>query len=187
MIDPATLTTQLKGRILYGDGDSIVELPFLYNHLLSGGKVSEVFVSKEDFEENEVQTYNKKFMQDQVLVKNGFREVSHEWIIPKRFKELNLSDYLFRQLKREVNENEFTDDEITERFYRTKMELRIWKKRNMLDLLRTLIYIVNTFEEHNITWGAGRGSSCASYVLYLIGLHQVDSVFYDLDIGEFFR
>ena len=67
------------------------------------------------------------------------------------------------------------------------MELRIWRKRKLNDMLRTLIFIVNTFEDNNVIWGTGRGSSCASYVLYLIGLHQVDSVLYNIDIGEFFR
>jgi len=46
---------------------------------------------------------------------------------------------------------------------------------------------VNIFEENKVVWGTGRGSSCASYILYLIGIHQVDSVKYDLDLGEFFR
>jgi DNA polymerase III alpha subunit len=41
--------------------------------------------------------------------------------------------------------------------------------------------------EHNLIWGVGRGSSVASYVLYKIGIHKIDSLFYDLDVGEFLR
>jgi DNA polymerase III alpha subunit len=33
----------------------------------------------------------------------------------------------------------------------------------------------------------GRGSSVASYVLYLLGVHRIDSMFYDLDPSEFLR
>jgi DNA polymerase III alpha subunit len=39
----------------------------------------------------------------------------------------------------------------------------------------------------NIVWGVGRGSSCSSYLLYLLGLHEVDVVKYDVDISDFIR
>jgi DNA polymerase III alpha subunit len=46
---------------------------------------------------------------------------------------------------------------------------------------------VETMRVNNIVWGVGRGSSVASYVLYLIGVHKIDSMYYDLDIEEFLR
>jgi DNA polymerase III alpha subunit len=113
--------------------------------------------------------------------------LSLEWIIPKKFKELDVSHFLKEMLKTEFKDSNLDDQEKKQRVLRVKMEIRIWKKRNLVDLLRTLIFIVNTFEENKIIWGTGRGSSCASYILYLIGLHQVDSVLYELDIGDFFR
>jgi DNA polymerase III alpha subunit len=42
-------------------------------------------------------------------------------------------------------------------------------------------------KERNIVWGVGRGSSVASYVLFLIGTHKVDSVKYELDFNEFLK
>jgi DNA polymerase III alpha subunit len=57
----------------------------------------------------------------------------------------------------------------------------------MLDLLRWLKYFVDTCEANNIVRGVGRGSSVASYVLYVLGVHQVDSVKYNLDWQEFLR
>ena len=42
-------------------------------------------------------------------------------------------------------------------------------------------------QENNLIWGVGRGSSVASYVLYKLGVHRIDSIFYDLDPGEFLR
>jgi DNA polymerase III alpha subunit len=48
-------------------------------------------------------------------------------------------------------------------------------------------YIVDTLRKNQIVWGVGRGSSVASYALYLIGVHKIDSVKYDLPIGEFFK
>jgi DNA polymerase III alpha subunit len=41
--------------------------------------------------------------------------------------------------------------------------------------------------DNNIVWGVGRGSSVSSYVLYLLGVHRVNSLYYDLDIHEFLR
>ena len=41
--------------------------------------------------------------------------------------------------------------------------------------------------ENRVIWGVGRGSSVASYVLYKLGIHRVDSMFYELDIDEFLR
>jgi len=42
-------------------------------------------------------------------------------------------------------------------------------------------------QENKVIWGVGRGSSVASYVLYLIGVHRVNSMYYNLDVGEFLR
>ena len=179
--------TILDGRILCGDGDSIAELPFLYQHLLDGGDASDLFVSKEDYESDEIQTYNKKFKNDVVKYKTSFNSISTEWNIPKRYKDLDVADYIWKRLQKEAKRAKLSPDEYQERLSRTKMELRIWKKRDLLGLLRTLIYVVHIFEENKVVWGTGRGSSCASYILYLIGIHQVDSVKYDLDLGEFFR
>ena len=57
----------------------------------------------------------------------------------------------------------------------------------MMDLLRYMIYLVDFMRKENIVWGVGRGSSVASYVLYLIGIHKVDSIQYGLDYKEFLR
>ena len=40
---------------------------------------------------------------------------------------------------------------------------------------------------NNVVWGLGRGSSTASYILYLLGVHKIDSLYYDLPIEEFLK
>ncbi len=57
----------------------------------------------------------------------------------------------------------------------------------MFDLLRYLVYLVDVMKQNQVIWGVGRGSSVASYVLYLLGVHRIDSMFYDLDVTEFLR
>ena len=57
----------------------------------------------------------------------------------------------------------------------------------MINLLRYMIYLVDFMRENGIVWGVGRGSSVASYVLYLIGVHKIDSIKFGLDWREFLR
>jgi DNA polymerase III alpha subunit len=78
-----------------------------------------------------------------------------------------------------------TDNAATSR--RVDMELAEYKARNLYPVLRVLIYIIDTMRKNNIVWGIGRGSSIASYVLYLLSVHKVDSIKYNLDIKEFLK
>jgi len=84
---------------------------------------------------------------------------------------------------------EFLYDQCTTKEQQTRVdqELTLFIQHNMFDLLFYLKYLVDTMREHNVVWGVGRGSSVASYVLYLIGIHKVDSIKYDLDIHEFLK
>ena len=66
-------------------------------------------------------------------------------------------------------------------------ELLLFQERNLFDLLRYLKYLVDTMIKNDIIWGVGRGSSVASYVLYKLGVHRIDSMYYNLDIHEFLR
>jgi len=63
----------------------------------------------------------------------------------------------------------------------------LYQERGLFDLLRYLKYLVDVMQENHIIWGVGRGSSVASYVLYLIGVHRINSLYYNLDIQEFLR
>ena len=75
----------------------------------------------------------------------------------------------------------------TEQTTRVSEELEAFIEHGMMDLLYYLKYLVDTLEKNNILWGVGRGSSVASYVLYLIGVHKIDSIAYNLDWREFLR
>ena len=99
-----------------------------------------------------------------------------EWFMPDEYKELDVVAHLYSLCK--------GDDE---RFHRVNEELAEFQRREMFDLLRYMIYLVDFMRENNIVWGVGRGSSVASYVLYLIGLHRIDSIKYNLDWREFLR
>ena len=63
----------------------------------------------------------------------------------------------------------------------------MFAERGMDNVLRFMVYLVDNMRKNNIVWGVGRGSSVSSYVLYLIGVHKVDSIKFKLDIKEFLR
>ena len=50
-----------------------------------------------------------------------------------------------------------------------------------------MMYFVELMRENDVVMGVGRGSSVDSYVLYLLGVHKIDSIKYNLDYREFFR
>jgi DNA polymerase III alpha subunit len=98
------------------------------------------------------------------------------WNMPEEYKLLDIEQWILEQ-----------SPPWDPNFTRVKEELEVYKARNMLDLLRWLKYFVDTCSKENIVWGVGRGSSVASYVLYLIGIHSIDSIKYNLDWREFLR
>jgi DNA polymerase III alpha subunit len=98
------------------------------------------------------------------------------WNMPDDYKTLDIEAWLYEQAPP-------WDPEHT----RLEEELKAYKARNMLDLLRWLKYFVDTCSKEQVVWGVGRGSSVASYVLYLIGVHSIDPIKYNLDWQEFLR
>ena len=77
--------------------------------------------------------------------------------------------------------------ETDEQRQRVNKELDLFIKYEMYDILHVMKYMIDTLRKNNVVWGVGRGSSVASYVLYLIGVHKIDSVKYNLPIEEFFK
>jgi DNA polymerase III alpha subunit len=109
---------------------------------------------------------------DYPIPKNTFN--SENWFIPSNYKNLDVEEFLVNQCP-------------VENYDRLVTELELYRKFGMIPVLKTMKYIVDTLRQHNIVWGVGRGSSVSSYVLYLLGVHKIDSVKYNLPIDEFFK
>jgi DNA polymerase III alpha subunit len=97
------------------------------------------------------------------------------WKMPVMYKEFDIVKYILDQCK--------TQEELQ----RCGEELLLYAERDLIDLLKYLKYFVDTMRTNKIVWGLGRGSSVASYVLYLLGVHKINSMYYDLDIHEFLK
>ena len=101
--------------------------------------------------------------------------LQRNWRMPKEYKELDIAAYVLGLCKEEHE------------LQRVGEELILYQERNLFDLLRYLKYLIDTLRKNNIVWGVGRGSSVASYILFLIGVHKIDSLYYNLNIDEFLK
>jgi len=102
-------------------------------------------------------------------------EKQNNWLMPEKYKNLDIASYVLEQCQNDAE------------LQRAGQELLMFQERNMFPLLQYLKYLVDTMRENNIVWGVGRGSSVASFVLYLIGIHKINSLYYDLPIEEFLK
>jgi len=102
-------------------------------------------------------------------------QCQHQWFIPDEYTKIDIQEYCLSKCN--------SSDEKT----RVLDELAEFNRLGMMKLLQWCKYFVDTCTENNIVWGVGRGSSVASYVLYLIGIHRINSIKYKLDWKEFLR
>lgn len=110
-----------------------------------------------------------------------------EWFMPDEYKKLDVDDWCMRKLMKIKGVRLASEVLYLEEWNRVQEELEAFDERSMYNLLRYMIYLVDYMRENDIVWGVGRGSSVASYVLYLIGVHKIDSMKYNLDWREFLR
>jgi len=97
------------------------------------------------------------------------------WYMPDEYKTLDIAEYLLGLCT--------TDEQLQ----RVGQELLLYQQKDLFNLLRYLKYLVDTMKQYGVIWGVGRGSSVASYVLYLLQVHRIDSIYYELDPEEFLR
>jgi DNA polymerase III alpha subunit len=97
------------------------------------------------------------------------------WNMPKEYCDFDIAKWVLNQCKNEAE------------LQRAGDELIKFQERKMFVLLQYLKYLVDTMRKNNVVWGVGRGSSVASFVLFLIGIHRINSLYYQLDIGEFLK
>jgi DNA polymerase III alpha subunit len=101
--------------------------------------------------------------------------LQNNWYMSEEYKTFDIAKHVLDLCK--------TEPELQ----RVGEELIMFQERDMFVLLRYCKYLVDTMRKHNIVWGVGRGSSVASYVLYLLGIHRINSLHYDLSIDEFLK
>ncbi len=105
-----------------------------------------------------------------------FDHIRHNrWFMPDEYRNIDIAEHVLSLCANQ------------EELQRAGEELLLFQQYNLFDLLRYLRYLVDVMQQNHVIWGVGRGSSVASFVLYLLGVHRINSLYYDLDPREFLR
>jgi DNA polymerase III alpha subunit len=118
--------------------------------------------------------YNELALQT-ITVEEFDHQNQSNWLMPDQYKNLDIAEHVLNLCQSSAA------------LQRVGEELLLYQARDLFDLLRYLKFLVDIMRQNNLIWGVGRGSSVASYVLYLLGVHRIDSLHYKLDIAEFLR
>jgi DNA polymerase III alpha subunit len=178
------MTLELKGRRIDPWGNVIFTEQGLTALLLKDGNIQGLLSEGT----SRIEKYNQlckefdhpedcvsEYVAPEVPIEEFDKERQEQWLMPESYKNIDVKEFLLAKC------------ETVEEVSRVLQEWELFEARNMENVLRQLIYLIDHFRENEIVWGVGRGSSVASYSLYLIGVHRIDSIKYDLDIGEFLK
>jgi len=111
----------------------------------------------------------------EITVEQFDRLNQSNWHMPDEYKTLDIAEYILGLCNTQAE------------LQRVGEELLLYQERDLFNLLRYLKYFVDNMRKNNVVWGLGRGSSTASYILYLLGVHRINSLYYDLPIEEFLK
>jgi len=110
-----------------------------------------------------------------VTVPEWHAQQQTNWHMPEEYKQLDIAAHVLVLCESEAE------------LQRCGEELLLYQERDLFNLLKYLKYLVDVMTANNIIWGVGRGSSVASFVLYKLRVHRIDSLHYNLDVHEFLR
>lgn len=171
---------ELKDRQIHEDGTVICHQSALIKLLYEGQSLDGIFCSNPEDE--------REWMIAKRLCDDGLDGPTHaegprlgdidwyaEWFTPEPYANIDLLSWC---LDRCVHQEEID---------RVLLEIREMEKRNMIPIMRHLIYCVDTWRANGVFWGVGRGSSVCSFVLHLIGINRINPLLYDLDINEWLK
>jgi len=138
------------------------------------------FITDEDINCDEINAYvGRQIVSKYVTIDKSIEEFDterqQEWFMPQLYKDIDIAAYVL----------DLCDNQAE--LQRCGEELLLFQDRNMFVLLQYLHYLVDVMTANNIIWGVGRGSSVASFVLYKLKVHRINSLYYDLPIEEFLR
>ena len=169
------MRTDMYGQQIYTEND-LIDVYLSNPDFSNSGKI--LVDSDISFDDNlelsNMPNLVKYIVEDKTI--EEFDEVrKSNWFMPDEYRNFDIAAYVLSLCN--------TDEELQ----RVGKELLLYQKRDMFILLQYLKYLVDTMRANNIVWGVGRGSSVASFVLFLLGVHKINSLYYDLPIEEFLK
>lgn len=169
----------LGNRAIDGQGNVVYFLNSLIELLYKGIMPSEMLFLEND---EDIKLFNENayinFDEDRYVLPNSLKTIEerkHDWFFPESYDKINLEEYFLKFCQNDIEKN------------RVLEELNMFIERDMEKFLRFCIYFSDMIKENNWVVGVGRGSSCASYLLYLLKIHLVNPIKYNLNIKEFLK
>lgn len=178
----STVLFDLNNRIITDEGEMVAKPSLCLDQILSG----EEFKNQKCIDNKDVEVYNKRVPLDPIQIwKNDGKVLgppaeTFEWVYPEKYQKIDM-------MEKAVSFLHDKDLLIEKYIERLEQEFTEIEKRKMDSFLRCLLYVTDQFRKNNIVWGVGRGSSCASLVLYALQINKIDPVKYDIPMEEFFK
>ncbi len=166
--------TDTYGQVVYEENDLIdlylTNPSFTANHLTVNKKITFP-------EQLELENVPKlvEYVTSNLTIEDFDKNMQSHWFLPDKYKNFDIAQFVLDQCQNE------------EELQRAGKELLLYQERDMFMLLKYLKYLVDTMRQNNIVWGVGRGSSVSSFVLFILGVHKINSIYYELDIEEFLK
>lgn len=168
------MRTDNFGQIIYTEQDLCEVVLKNTNAKLDNVLIEEKITFSSDLDLNNIPELIQYQMQD--CTEQEFDNFNQtKWFMPVHYQNMDIAKYVLDLCNTEAE------------LQRAGEELILFQEKNMFMLLKYLKYLVDTMRNNNIVWGVGRGSSVASFVLFLIGVHKVNSLYYSLSINEFLK
>jgi DNA polymerase III alpha subunit len=176
------MKTALNDRTLWYDGTLETAAGGAAEMILCGFDAAKIVVREEN---EDVELYNS--IEDEPLQSHKEKndELCREWLIPESLKGRPVHEMIIDRLYEFLKT--VPEDKHQNYIARVELELREISDRNLELLFKALVFAVNTFRENGVVWGVGRGSSCASLCLFLLGVHLIDPVRFEIPLEEFFH
>lgn len=172
--------TDLKNRIILDDGTVICSSKAMIEMLYNNHDLSGIFCNdpKDEDEWKLAQRLcDSKIDGPTYAAESQMTGINwyDAWFTPEPYKSLDILDWCLQKCQNDEEKS------------RVQIEFLEFEKRNMIPVIKHLLFCVNTWRENNIFWGVGRGSSVSSFVLYLIGLNRINPIKYNLDVAEWLK
>lgn len=165
-------------------GQAILSSDHLRELLLQGKNIGHLNVIRD----SEIELY-EKYQSELLKNKTVFLDPPEEELSVDDFHKQRAEEWVFPEIYQTIDVHKWLLDKCTEQeqIDRVNEEYVMYEERDLIMLLRLFIYLVSYMRENKFVWGVGRGSSVSSYILFLIGVHRVDSLKYGFDIKDYLK
>ena len=178
----STSLLDLSDRIITDRGEVVARYGLLLDRLMSRKSLAGLLAE----DHPDVRRYNHRSDKGEIPIWTDTEEIdgpdpeTYTWTFPETYQDLDVAELAWEMLDHLG---------LTTEVYRERLqaELQAMEERDMFPFVRCLLYVCETLREHGVVWGVGRGSSCASLVMFVLGVNRVDPVLYEIPMREFFK